>query len=153
MDCCYFAVASQASLDEVNRRLQGNGQAAVPMNRFRPNFVIRSDGQEPFIEDRISSLSIMQKEDGEERKTAAITLYLTKPCARCQMPTIDQDSATVHKGQEPAKTMRMFRSGKHLQFPRDKWENYYFGMNAVHDNFEGNVIVSKHDTLAVLYKY
>ena len=54
--------------------------------------------------------------------------------------------------QEPAKTMKMFRSGKHLEFERDKWENYYFGMNAVHDNFEGNVILSKDNTLEACFK-
>merc|ERR1712176_1333341 len=139
--------------DEVNKRLRERNCEAVPMNRFRPNFVIRSSIHEPFIEDRINSLSIMQRVNSAEEETAVVNLYLTKPCARCQMPTIDQDSGTVHKAREPATTMRLFRSGKHMSFARDKWEGYYFGMNAVHDNFTGNVVVSKSDTVEVQYKY
>merc|ERR1719242_2378958 len=55
-----YLLASQASLDEVNRRLKARNCAEVPMNRFRPNFVISSSNNEPFIEDRIISVSIMQ---------------------------------------------------------------------------------------------
>merc|ERR1719242_153239 len=139
-----YLLASQASLDEVNRRLKARNCAEVPMNRFRPNFVISSSDNEPFIEDRISSVSIIQDKHCD---TKMVTLFLTKPCARCQIPTINQDTATVTAQNEPATTMRTFRSGKHLKFTRDLWENYYFGMNAVHNNFDANVTVSKNDVL------
>src|SRR3546814_3456640 len=39
-DAFPFLITNQRSLDELNRRLQAKGQAAVPMNRFRPNIEI-----------------------------------------------------------------------------------------------------------------
>lgn len=69
-------LVSQASLDDLNSRLP----APVPMNRFRPNLVI--SGCEPFAEDGWQCIRI-----------GAITFDVAKPCARCVIPSIVQETA------------------------------------------------------------
>jgi uncharacterized protein YcbX len=76
-------VTSTASLAELNRRLQEQGEAAVPMRRFRPNIVI--DGVEAHDEDHIDLLEI-------DTPQGTVRLKLVKPCARCSIPGVDPDS-------------------------------------------------------------
>jgi len=85
-----YLIIGQASLDDLNKRLE----EPVPMQRFRPNFVF--SGGEPFAEDKWDSIQI-----GESK------FKITKPCARCVMVTIDQESAK--KGKEPLKTLATYR--------------------------------------------
>jgi len=96
----------EASLDDLNRRLQH----PVPMNRFRPNVVVR--GSEPFAEDGWRHFRI-----GEVR------LEAVKPCARCTVPTVDQ--ATSDTGKEPLTTLATFRK---------RGSGVLFGVNVVHRN-------------------
>jgi uncharacterized protein len=90
-DAMPYLIIGQASLDELNSRLAD----PVPMNRFRPNLVF--SGGIPFEEDQWSSLKI----GGAEFK-------ITKPCARCVLTTIDQD--TGKKGKEPLQTLAKYRN-------------------------------------------
>jgi len=79
------------------------------MIRFRPNLVV--SGCESYAEDYWREISI-----GE------IDFRLTKPCARCSVPTIDP--STGKSGKEPLTTLNRTR----------KWQNkVYFGQNALHD--------------------
>jgi uncharacterized protein YcbX len=96
-------VVSQASLDDLNARLP----TPVPMDRFRPNLVI--SGADAYAEDNWAELRI-----GEAR------LSLVKPCARCAVPGIDQQSAErdPHINRVLARYRR--RDGA-----------IYFGMNAI----------------------
>jgi hypothetical protein len=99
-------VISDESLAELNRRLE----YPLPMNRFRPNITI--GGSDAFAEDGWSEIAIDN-----------VKLSLVKPCARCQITTIDQDTAEA--SQEPLKTLSFFRkeSGKVM-----------FGQNAIPQN-------------------
>lgn len=85
-----FLIIGQASLGDLNSRLE----APVPMNRFRPNFVFR--GGLPFEEDSWKSFSI-----------GGLTFHAVKPCARCVLTTIDQQ--TAEKGAEPLRTLASYR--------------------------------------------
>lgn len=96
-------VLSQSSLDELNRQLK----LPVPINRFRPNIVLK--GTHPFEED----MSV-------ELQTEEVKLSLVKPCARCVVTTIDQQ--TAEKSNEPLKTLNNFRMFNH---------KILFGMNAL----------------------
>ena len=88
-------VASTASLDELNTRLQAKGEAAVDMRRFRANVVL---GSAPMPaarlvahdEDRIGTLTI-QTQDAAGGQ--ALQLQPVKPCPRCPIPNIDPDTA------------------------------------------------------------
>jgi uncharacterized protein YcbX len=81
---------SDNSLVELNNRLE----IPVEMNRFRPNITI--SGAEAFAED---NWQILSKED--------IDIHMVKPCARCVITTIDQDTADT--GKEPLRTLSTFR--------------------------------------------
>lgn len=99
-----FLLASEQSLAELARR-----GADVPMSRFRPNLVIA--GAPPFAEDAWRAIRI-----GEVR------FRVVKPCARCVVTTIDQETAVATH--EPLRTLATFRR-------RDG--NVLFGQNLVHD--------------------
>ena len=83
-------IISQESLDDLNERLE----KPVPMNRFRPNLVV--SGTTPFAEDHWKRIRIGQVE-----------MALVKPCARCNVPTINQD--TAESGKEPITTLARYR--------------------------------------------
>ena len=95
-------IISQASLDELNARLK----TPVPMERFRPNFVI--DGGQPFQEDEWKELSI-----------GKLSFSIVKPCARCVIITTDQ--RTGERSSEPLRTLASYRSVEN---------KVRFGMNA-----------------------
>ena len=97
-------LVSEASLEELNRRLD----EPLPMNRFRPNLVVR--GTEPFAEDRWRRFTI-----------GGIRFDAVKPCARCVVTTTDQDTAL--RGREPLRTLGTFRR---------QGSGLMFGMNVVH---------------------
>jgi uncharacterized protein len=94
-------VTSEASLADLNARLAQKGASPVPMSRFRPNIVV--DGEGAFDEDFIETLSI----DDDD-----VVLRFAKPCARCPITTIDQQTG-MHDAQwptEPLDTMMGFRA-------------------------------------------
>jgi len=92
-------VISQASLDDLNRRLA----APLPMNRFRPNLVIA--GSKPFEEDLWQRVAV-----------GNVVLRAVKPCERCVIPTVNQDTG-VFQGPEPLKTLATFRrKGENVAF-------------------------------------
>jgi hypothetical protein len=83
-------LASEESLADLNNRLD----TPVPMNRFRPNVVVR--GCEAFAEDNWSRICI-----GE------VEMAVVKPCARCVVTTIDKQ--TLERNKEPLKTLATYR--------------------------------------------
>lgn len=84
---------TEASLDDLNRRLT----EPVPMGRFRPNIVVA--GGAAWDEDAWKVVRV-----GETRFDAV------KPCARCLVPTTDQESGARHPRQEPLRTLAAFRT-------------------------------------------
>jgi uncharacterized protein YcbX len=86
-------LASEEGLKDLNSRLE----TPVPMNRFRPNMVVR--GCEPFAED---SWNRIQAGDVE--------LAVVKPCARCVVTTIDKN--TLESSKEPLKKLGKYRKHK-----------------------------------------
>lgn len=93
-----YLLVGQASLDDLNARLE----QALPMNRFRPNFVFT--GGQPFEEDNWSDFKI-----GE------VPFRGIKPCARCIIPTTNQETAL--RAAEPLKTLAEYRQfGKKICF-------------------------------------
>jgi uncharacterized protein YcbX len=95
---------SQSSLDDLNSRLE----SAIPMNRFRPNIVLA--GANPYEEDEMA-----------EFKIRGIQFYGVKLCARCVIPTINQD--TLERSKEPSKTLATYRQ---------KGNKILFGQNVLY---------------------
>ncbi len=109
-------VTSEASLAELNVRLEAKGATAVPMNRFRPNIVV--DGEGAFDEDFIETMSIG---DG------GIVLRFVKPCTRCPITTIDQHTGAPDPQwpHEPLDTMAGWRADPRVD------DGLVFGQNAI----------------------
>ena len=85
-------LANEASLADLNGRMpQG-----VPMDRFRPNIVIK--GADAFSEDGWGTVRI-----------GTALLQAVKPCSRCIVTTIDQDTGEK-TGKEPLKTLAAYRN-------------------------------------------
>jgi uncharacterized protein YcbX len=85
----------QESLDDLNRRLVAQGRAALPMDRFRPNLVIA--GAEAHDEDHAARLTMGNAE-----------LRPVKPCPRCPMPSIDQQTGVP--GPDPMDVLQTYRA-------------------------------------------
>ncbi|CAN5802102.1 MOSC domain-containing protein [soil metagenome] len=98
-----FLLAGQASLDDLNGRLE----EPVPMDRFRPNFVV--SGAEPFAEDTWKTIRI-----------GSVMFYAPKPCGRCIVTTTNQETAV--QSAEPLRTLNTFRR---------KENKVYFGQNLI----------------------
>lgn len=88
-----FLIVSQESLDDLNGRLA----EPLPMNRFRPNIVVSEST--PFAEDDWRTIAV-----------GDMLLDIVKPCARCQITTINQD--TIERGQEPLRTLATYRNDR-----------------------------------------
>lgn len=96
-------LANSASLDILNEQLDN----PVAMNRFRPNIIVK--GLKSFEEDGL-----------REFKIGSLALKAVKPCARCTVTTIDQETAIA--GVEPLRTLATFRKQDH---------KVLFGMNVI----------------------
>ena len=90
-DAMPFLLISQASLDDLNSRLGKQ----VAMERFRPNLVVA--GGTPYQEDMWDEITI-----------GTALFKITKPCARCVVTTINQQSG--QKSKEPLKTLSSYRN-------------------------------------------
>jgi uncharacterized protein YcbX len=64
--------------------------------------------------------------DVENEKVAdrGMTVAITKPCARCVIPTVNPISAKYDKAFEPIKTLRTYRA---------KGDEVYVGQNFIHE--------------------
>ncbi|MFB9864134.1 MOSC domain-containing protein [Rufibacter immobilis] len=98
-----FLIIGQESLNDLNSRLE----EAIPINRFRPNFVFT--GGLPYAEEQWKTF-----------KMGDVLFYGAKPCGRCNVTTIDQNTAQA--GQEPLKTLSEYRK---------QGSKVMFGMNLI----------------------
>lgn len=105
-DAYPLLLISEASSEDLNSRLSGR----VPMNRFRPNIVVKDC--EPFAEDIWKEICI-----------GTVRFHLVKPCARCMITTVDQ--TTGIKGKEPLRTLASYREHN---------GSVMFGQNLIHGN-------------------
>lgn len=105
-DAYPFLIVSEESLADLNTRLD----EPLPMNRFRPNIVVRGAAQ-PYDEDEWRSIRI-----------GGMIFDLVKPCARCAITTTNQTTAA--RGKEPLRTLATYRQG-----PKG---SPLFGQNAIH---------------------
>jgi uncharacterized protein YcbX len=98
-------LTSESSLADLNARMA----TPLPMNRFRPNVVVR--GSAPYAEDSWSRIRVGQ-----------IALAVVKSCARCPITTTDQ--LTAVRAKEPLRTLATYR---HVH-----GKGVMFGQNVIH---------------------
>lgn len=89
-------LANTASLDAVNDWLVEAGDEPVPMSRFRPNLVV--DGAPAWAEDDWL---------GRGLRVGAAVFRVAKPCGRCRVTTIDQE--TGEAGRQPLHVLGRYR--------------------------------------------
>ena len=106
-DAFPFLIIGQSSLDDLNSKLI----EPLPINRFRPNMVFT--GADPYMEDVMEQFTINN-----------IIFFGVKLCARCTIPTINQDDGS--KSNEPLKTFASYRQ---------KNNKVYFGQNLLAKGF------------------
>lgn len=90
-DAYPYLLIGESSLTDLNARLA----EPVPMNRFRPNLVVR--GAPAFAEDGWKKVRV-----------GATVFHVVKACSRCVVTTIDQATGTP-QGKEPLKTLSTYR--------------------------------------------
>jgi Uncharacterized Fe-S protein len=105
-DAFPFLLLSEASLEGLNARLG----RPLPVNRFRPNLVV--SGCPPHAEDEWRRIRV-----------GDVVLRVVKPCARCVITTVDQETGVA--GKEPLATLATYRR---------RGNAVLFGQNLVHEN-------------------
>lgn len=109
----------QTSLDNLNEKLKD----PLPITRFRPNIVFT--GGHAHIEDELAAFEIN-----------ALHFLGVKPCSRCVMTTINQQTAAA--GKEPLKTLAGYRM---------KNNKIYFGQNVLQQQ---NGIINTGDEIKIV---
>ena len=113
-------VTSEASLTQLNGKLDAAGKASVGMSRFRPNIVLSStlggDARAPHDEDRLEVLHIATEQGTAQLKPV-------KPCSRCPIPNIDP--ATASSSPEVGDMLQTYRQDARVSGALT------FGMNAI----------------------
>lgn len=110
-----FLIIGEPSMAFLNSKLE----TPLSIRRFRPNFVF--SGNAAHEEDEWKSFSI-----------GSVRFRGTKPCARCQIPTIDPETSI--QGKEPSATLAKYRRFGH---------KINFGMNVCLDGAPGVVRVGE----------
>lgn len=87
-----FLVANEASLARLNDVLSDRGIDPVPMNRFRPNIVLR--GLDAFAEHGVEAL-----------RGPGYEIQPRFPCQRCVITTIDQITGLRDPDRQPFRTL------------------------------------------------
>ena len=108
-----YLITSWESLGRLNKGLLNNNSNEVSMNRFRPNIVVQ--GVDDLEKMTGSDLSC---DEGDYR------FGLRKPCKRCKIVTINQDTGEIMEPKEPLATLVK------LKFS-DAIKGAFFGQNAI----------------------
>ncbi len=108
-----YLITSWDSLKKLNEGLIENGKEEVTMARFRPNIVVNDIAS---IENR-TSLDLISQDGNYE-------FGLRKPCKRCKITTINQDSGEIIDFKEPLATLTS------LNFSSESY-GAFFGQNAI----------------------
>lgn len=106
-DAAPLLLTTTAALEDLNTRLMRGGSSAIPMDRFRPNVVVR--GATAGADDEWRALRI-----------GSAAFRVSNACKRCKVITIDQSTGEF-TGNEPLATLATYRAegpsvtfGQHL---------------------------------------
>jgi uncharacterized protein YcbX len=106
-DAAPLLLTTTAALEELNTRLQRSGSSGIPLDRFRPNVVVR--GATAGADDHWRALRI-----------GSAAFRVSNACKRCKVITIDQSTGEF-AGNDPLATLATYRAegpsvtfGQHL---------------------------------------
>lgn len=92
-DAAPFTLANEASLAALNDELSTRGHDVVPMNRFRPNLVVKG-------------IAAFAERDAVRLEGPGYRMRLPAPVERCVVTTIDQGTGERHPDRQPWRTLR-----------------------------------------------
>lgn len=108
-----YLITSLDSLEVLNIELSNKKLMGVEMNRFRPNIVVKG------------ILDIEQKQPNNLYSTKNNYYFgLRKPCKRCKITTINQNTGEIINAKEPLRTLTS------LSF-NNQTDGAYFGQNSI----------------------
>jgi uncharacterized protein YcbX len=116
-DAFPLLITSEAALDDLNAKLG----ATLEMRRFRPNIVLR--GAAAHAED-----------DWKRIRIGEVDFAFGKRCARCQVTTIDPDTAEIAQAGEPLRTLATYRTLEITNPDGNTERGVFFGANYIHSN-------------------
>ncbi len=126
-DAFPMLLASRASLDAFNQSMaEQTGAEPIPMDRFRPNIVVRGEDLEAYDEDYWRRIQI-----------GRMIAYVVRPCKRCAIPYVDQETGNPTGNKTVGKTLATMRRGKDTTKPDDNGKGVFFAQNLVHVYEEG----------------
>ena len=106
-DAAPLLLTTTAALEELNTRLMRGGSSAIPMDRFRPNVVVRG-------------AAAGADDDWRALRIGSAAFRVSNACKRCKVVTIDQSTGEF-TGNEPLRTLATYRAegpsvtfGQHL---------------------------------------
>jgi uncharacterized protein len=149
-----YLVANEASLEDLNTRLKAENQQEeeIFMNRFRPNIIIGGESATPWEEDHWQEVKFLSNKSRTTEESTSDTAILrnVKPCSRCKVPTINQETGVV--GEQPAKIMYKFRSGNFLGWtqPSSFKASVFFGSNMCCIKGAGTVVRVRESKMEVV---
>ncbi|MEC7596424.1 MAG: MOSC N-terminal beta barrel domain-containing protein [Pseudomonadota bacterium] len=108
-----YLITSWESLSKLNNGLLENDSTEVSMNRFRPNIVIKGLSD---IEKMTSFNLTCEKADYQ--------FGLRKPCKRCKITTINQETGEIDNPKEPLATLVKLKNS-------EETHGAFFGQNAI----------------------
>ena len=108
-----YLITSWESLEKLNNGLLESNSPEVSMNRFRPNIVLKGLTN---VEMMTSSNLVCEK--------SGYQFGLRKPCKRCKITTIDQETGEIKNPKEPLATLTK------LKFSEEAY-GAFFGQNAI----------------------
>lgn len=120
-DAFPLLIASLASLADVNERLRGAGQAAIGMERFRPNLVFDGD----------DSLRAYEEDYVREFRRDGVVLRNVKPCARCTVPGVDPSTGVASNVVPDLLASYRQRTVEARDNPSRSLDGVMFGINAI----------------------
>lgn len=109
-----YLITSIQSLDTVNGALEEEDVLPIPMTRFRPNIVVDTFDN---AFDELYNTDIEQDNKGYK-------LAIRKPCERCPVTTVDQETGERTTPTQPLSVLKSLN-------PMDDREGAYFGGNAI----------------------
>ncbi|MEL6553280.1 MAG: MOSC domain-containing protein [Cyanobacteria bacterium J06621_11] len=125
-DAYPYLLLSEASLAGLNQKLSDQQLAPVSMNRFRPNLVISGE------------LAPHAEDDWQRIRIGEVTFTVAKPCARCSVPNVNQE--TGDRTKEPSRTLATYRA-----WDKEIW----FGQNLIQETSDPQNLIANIGVLNV----
>lgn len=95
-DAFHALLIGDGTLAELNAHLENKGLAPVPLDRFRPNIAV-------------SGLAAGEEDGWRRIAIGEVRFRVAKPCERCLVTTVNQQTGERNRDGEPLRTLQEYR--------------------------------------------